>query len=125
MRLYSPLKKASRAAVRTWTSQSPEARSRILTISALALFACVSPAFGADPGTVGSDPWSQAVENLRAAFTGSIARGLSLIAIVVGGLMFAFGEASSKRMFSGIIFGIGMAMAAVNFMDWLFPATGN
>ncbi len=33
---------------------------------------------------------------LRTAFIGSIARGLSLIAIFIGGLMFAFGEGGSK-----------------------------
>ena len=36
------------------------------------------------------------VNELQRQFTGPIARGLSLIAIVVGGLMFAFGEGGSK-----------------------------
>ena len=40
---------------------------------------------------------AQAVQVLQAAFTSTIARGLSLVAIVVGGLMFAFGEGQSKR----------------------------
>src|SRR5260370_31093720 len=40
----------------------------------------------------GTSPWESAVNVLQAAFTGPIARGLSLVAIVVGGLMFAFGE---------------------------------
>ena len=47
-------------------------------------------------------------------------RGLSLIAIVVGGLMFAFGEGGSKRTLAGIVFGLGMAMGAANFLAWLF-----
>ncbi len=47
--------------------------------------------------------------------------GLSLVAIVLGGLMFAYGEGQSKRMLAGIVFGIGMAIGAVNFMAWLFP----
>ena len=68
-----------------------------------------------------SDPWEQAVQVLQTAFTGSIAKGLSLVAIVVGGLMFAFGEGQSKRALAGIIFGVGMAIGAVNFMAWLFP----
>jgi type IV secretory pathway VirB2 component (pilin) len=68
-----------------------------------------------------ASPWENAVDVLRAAFTGPIARGLSLVAIVVGGLMFAFSEGDSKRMLAGIIFGVGMAIGAVNFMDWLFP----
>ena len=68
-----------------------------------------------------SSPWENAVTVLQNSFTGSIARGLSLVAIVVGGLMFAFGEGDSKRMLAGIVFGVGMAIGAVNFMAWLFP----
>lgn len=66
-------------------------------------------------------PWENAVNVLQLSFTGPIARGLSLVAIVVGGLMFAFGEGASKRLFCGILFGIAMAIGAVNFMAWLFP----
>ncbi len=68
----------------------------------------------------GTSPWVDAVTELQTQFTGPIARGLSLIAIVVGGLMFAFGEGGSKRTLAGIIFGIGMAVGAVNFLAWLF-----
>ncbi len=71
-----------------------------------------------------ADPWDNAVTVLKTAFTGTIATGLSLVAIVVGGLMFAYGEGQSKRMLSGIIFGVGMAVGAVNFMAWLFPGSG-
>ena len=66
-------------------------------------------------------PWENAVNVLQTSFTGTIARGLSLVAIVVGGLMFAFGEGESKRMLAGIVFGVGMAIGAVNFISWLFP----
>lgn len=65
-------------------------------------------------------PWENAVTVLQNAFTSTIARGLSLVAIVIGGLMFAFGEGESKRMLAGIVFGVGMAIGAVNFMSWLF-----
>jgi len=68
-----------------------------------------------------ASPWEDAINVLQQAFTSTIARGLSLVAIVVGGLMFAFGEGDSKRMLAGIIFGVGMAIGAVNFMAWLFP----
>ena len=68
----------------------------------------------------GTSPWVDAVNVLQTTFTGPIARGLSLVAIVVGGLMFAFGEGGSKRALAGIIFGVGMAIGAVNFMNWLF-----
>lgn len=71
--------------------------------------------------STGSSPWENAVNVLKTAFTGTIATGLSLVAIVVGGLMFAYGEGQSKRMLAGIVFGVGMAIGAVNFMAWLFP----
>ena len=74
----------------------------------------------ATPVFAGS-PWEDAVDALKTSFTGPIARGLSLVAIVVGGLMFAFGEGDSKRMLAGILFGVGMAIGAVSFMAWLFP----
>jgi len=70
---------------------------------------------------MGSSPWEVAVTALQTAFTGPIARGLSLVSIVVGGLMYAFGDGDSKRMLAGIVFGVGMAIGAVNFMSWLFP----
>ena len=66
-------------------------------------------------------PWLQAITVLENAFTGPIARGLALISIVCGGLMFAFGEGGSKKAMAGIIFGVGMAVGAVNFLGWLFP----
>ena len=66
-------------------------------------------------------PWENAVNVLQTSFTGPIARGLSLVAIVIGGLTFAYGEGGSKRILAGIVFGVGMAIGAVNFMAWLFP----
>jgi type IV secretory pathway VirB2 component (pilin) len=72
--------------------------------------------------STGSDPWDNAVNVLKTAFTGTIATGLSLVAIVVGGLMFAYGEGQSKKTIAGIVFGVGMAIGAVNFMAWLFPS---
>ena len=66
-------------------------------------------------------PGPRRFRQLQAAFTGPIATGLALVAIVVGGLMFAFGEGAAKRTLAGVIFGVGMAVGAVNFMSWLFP----
>jgi len=69
-----------------------------------------------------NSPWENAVNVLQQAFTSTIARGLSLVAVVVSGLTFAFGEGGSKRVLAGVLFGVGMAIAAVNFLAWLFPA---
>ncbi|MDE0294444.1 MAG: TrbC/VirB2 family protein [Bryobacterales bacterium] len=71
--------------------------------------------------TTSQGPWVNAVQVLQGAFTTTIARGLALIAIVIAGIMFAFGEGGSKRALAGVVFGVGMAVGAANFLTWLFP----
>lgn len=83
--------------------------------------AAVSLALAAPAIAQANSPWENAVGVLQQAFTSTIARGLSLVAIVVSGLTFAFGEGGSKRVLAGVLFGVGMAIAAVNFLAWLFP----
>ena len=65
-------------------------------------------------------PWERAAANLEASFTGPLARSLALVAIVIGGLMFIFGEGGAKRQISGIVFGGGLALFAAQFLTWLF-----
>ena len=48
-------------------------------------------------------PWERAASNLERTFTGPLARSLALVAIVIGGLMFMFGEGGAKRQISGIV----------------------
>ena len=65
-------------------------------------------------------PWERAAGNLETSFTGPLARSLALVAIVIGGLMFMFGEGGAKRQISGIVFGGGLCLFAVQFLTWLF-----
>ena len=67
-----------------------------------------------------TEPWEKAV-TLPVPFTRPIAQYLSLVAIVVGGLMLAFGKDESKRILAHIVLGIGMLIGAVNFLARLFP----
>ncbi len=90
--------------------------SKAIGAAAILLVSAV-PAFAQGTGS----PWENAVNGLKNSFTGPIATGLSLVAIVIGGLTFAYGEGHSKRTLAGIIFGVGMAIGAVNFMAWMFP----
>jgi type IV secretory pathway VirB2 component (pilin) len=83
---------------------------QVLTLLVLAL---ATPAFA-------QSPWESSASKLQAAFTGPIAKGLSLVAIVVGGLTYAYGEGAGKKTIAGIVFGVGMAVGAVNFLSWLF-----
>jgi type IV secretory pathway VirB2 component (pilin) len=102
------------------TSDTPRRRRawrRVLTLAAAALVLVPASSYA----QAGGSPWENAVTVLMTSFTGPIARGLSLVSIVVGGVTFAFGEGGSKRLLAGIVFGVGMAIGAVNFMAWLFP----
>ena len=65
-------------------------------------------------------PWERAALNLESTFTGPLARSLALVSIVIGGLMFMFGEGGAKRQISGIVFGGGLALFAGQFLTWLF-----
>jgi type IV secretory pathway VirB2 component (pilin) len=69
---------------------------------------------------VAQSPWERAASNLERTFTGPLARSLALVAIVIGGLMFMFGEGGAKRQISGIVFGGGLALFAAQFLVWLF-----
>ena len=87
-------------------------RVRIVLFSAL-LLSLPSLAFA-------QAPWERAASNLERTFTGPLARSLALVAIVIGGLMFMFGEGGAKRQISGIVFGGGLCLFAVQFLTWLF-----
>ncbi len=89
-----------------------QARQYVATAAAL-LF--VFPAVA-----LAQSPWERAASNLEATFTGPLARSLALVAIVIGGLMFMFGEGGAKRQISGIVFGGGLALFAAQFLAWLF-----
>jgi len=67
-----------------------------------------------------SSPWERAANNLALTFTGPLARSLALVAIVIGGLLFMYGEGGAKRQLSGIVFGGGLALFAGQFLVWLF-----
>src|ERR1700750_92142 len=64
-------------------------------------------------------PWERAANNLALTFTGPLARSLALVAIVIGGLLFMFGEAGAKRQISGIVFGGGIAPFAAPILTGL------
>src|SRR2546429_9828636 len=95
--------------------------SRWLRPAFIAFSASLIFATAAFAQAVGGSPWENAVNVLMQAFTTTIARGLSLVSIVVAGLTFAFGEGGSKRVLAGVLFRVGMAIAAVDLLSWPFP----
>jgi type IV secretory pathway VirB2 component (pilin) len=58
---------------------------RVVVVMSVIGLAIAAPLFAQ-----GNSPWENAVNVLQTAFTSTIARGLSLVAIVVSGLTFAF-----------------------------------
>ena len=88
-------------------------RSAVLSCVALALFLIPVALYA-------QSPWERAALNLEMTFTGALARSLALVSIVIGGLMFMFGEGGAKRQISGIVFGGGLALFAGQFLAWLF-----
>ena len=67
-----------------------------------------------------TDPWSNAATRLGTIFTGPIAKGLALVALVVGGLQISFSENGSHRTVAGLLFGLGAALGAANLIAYLF-----
>ena len=97
-------------------SSHPTLRIRVRTVVTVTLSALlVLPATA-----LAQSPWERAAANLESTFTGPLARSLALVSIVIGGLMFMFGEAGAKRQISGIVFGGGLALFATQFLAWLF-----
>ena len=64
-------------------------------------------------------PWETAVNALCTSFKTTIGKGLAMIAVIIGGLMFAFGEGGSKSAIAGLVFGAGMVLAAPGFLSWI------
>jgi type IV secretory pathway VirB2 component (pilin) len=87
---------------------------RIAVVGALTALLIPASAFAQQ------SPWERAASNLEQTFTGPLARSLALVAIVIGGLLFMFGEGGAKRQISGIVFGGGLALFAAQFLTWLF-----
>ena len=90
---------------------APRYRTIFLSVAAILLAPSLALA---------QSPWERAASNLALTFTGPLARSLALVAIVIGGLLFMFGEAGAKRQISGIVFGGGLALFAAQFLTWLF-----
>jgi len=64
-------------------------------------------------------PWLDTIDAIKDALTGDIAKAIGSIAVLIGGLMIAFGEGGSKRTVAGILLGLGIALTAVSFVDWM------
>jgi type IV secretory pathway VirB2 component (pilin) len=95
--------------------QYPPRLNQHLTLFALLVLFPVL-AFAQSGGT----PFDTGFTALQNLFTGTIAKVASLIAIVVGGYQFAHGEPGAKKTLAGVAAGTGIAVLAVNVLNWLW-----
>ena len=89
------------------------------------LFVWVLAALAEQPLEAGmaADPWSMAASQLCTLFTGIVGRGLAVVAVIYGGLSYAFGEGGSKSALAAIIFGVGMVLLAPQMLVYFFGGT--
>jgi type IV secretory pathway VirB2 component (pilin) len=106
------------------SSRSARSSGRSIAVRArrtqLILFTAVLLVLPRTASAQAGSPWERAASNLERTFTGPLARSLALVAIVIGGLTFMFGEMGAKRQIAGIVFGGGLALFAAQFLVWLF-----
>ncbi len=69
-----------------------------------------------------ASPFDSGISNISDLFTGTAAKAGSLIAVVLGGLGFAFGDPGAKKNLAGVAFGVGIALLAANVITWLWSA---
>lgn len=70
-----------------------------------------------------ADPWSMAASQLCTLFTGIVGRGLAVVAVIYGGLTYAYGEGGSKSAMAALVFGVGMVLLAPQFLVFFFGGT--
>ena len=72
-----------------------------------------------------SMPWEGPICKIASSFSGPVAKSISVIAIVICGLLMAFGELGGVfKTILGLLMGVTMAVAAVQWMS-AFTSTGS
>jgi len=72
------------------------------------------------PVAAHASPFDSGIISIQTLFTGTIAKAAALIAIVIGGFGFAFGDPGAKKNLAGVAFGSGIAVMAANILTWLW-----
>jgi type IV secretory pathway VirB2 component (pilin) len=67
-----------------------------------------------------ASPFDSGISSIQTLFTGTIAKAAALIAIVIGGFGFAFGDPGAKKNLAGVAMGSGIAVMAANVLTWLW-----
>lgn len=111
------------SAIRRMVSKTKGKASQAVT--GLIVAAMSSPAFASAPSAGGSGmPWEGPLTTILSSIQGPVARVGILLAIIITGLMMAFGEhGSGFKKIMGIAFGGAIVIGAVSFVSTLFGAS--
>ena len=91
-------------------------------VAGAAALLTVSPAWAAGAGT--AMPWEGPLDTIMQSLSGTVAKAIGIIAIVLTGLGFAFAEGGSAlRKGIGIVFGLAIAFTATTFISTFFNMT--
>jgi type IV secretory pathway VirB2 component (pilin) len=93
-------------------TQAP--RDRAVYVLALLTIIFITPA------AAHASPFDSGISSIQTLFTGTIAKAAALIAIVIGGFGFAFGDPGAKKNLAGVAMGSGIAVMAANVLTWLW-----
>lgn len=86
-------------------------------VSPVALGAGLVLALGASAVFAQAMPWEGPICKIAQSFSGPVAKSVSVIAIVICGLLMAFGELGGVfKTVLGLLMGVTMAVAAVQWM---------
>ena len=68
-------------------------------------------------------PFDTGINSIQTLFIDTIAKAASLIAIVIGGYMFAHGEAGGQKTLVGVAAGTKIGIMANNVLTWLWSSS--
>ena len=93
---------------------NPARRNRWVHLSAVVAVLLMVPV------AAHASPFDSGISSIQTLFTGTIAKAAALIAIVIGGWGFAFGDPGAKKNLAGVAMGSGIAVLAANVLTWLW-----
>ncbi|MDD2859539.1 MAG: TrbC/VirB2 family protein [Acidiphilium sp.] len=100
-------------------------KTRLAQAGAIITTISLTPAVALAAGTGTAMPWDTPLQTIETDLTGPVAKAIGIIAVVLFGLAFAFGEhGSTLRKGLGIIFGLAIAFTATSFVSTFFGFTG-
>lgn len=74
--------------------------------------------------TGGIEPLERILNDLSGFFQGPLVTAIGVIAVVAGGLIFAFSDGAGMRRLASVVIGIGIAASASDFfIGWLGQST--